>query len=67
MTETQPNIEDIIVNVNKKEGCACGAIKKIYYVRKRGWNGKLPETQGHIMFTGRECKIRQFLTQIRQF
>ena len=58
VTEAQPNIEEILVNVNKpwhkKDECVCGAIRE--NLRKRGWNGKLPETHGHIMFTGREYK-----------
>jgi hypothetical protein len=55
-TESQPCIEEILGNVNKPwfehRGCKCAQVKEA--LKKLGYDGELPHTEGHIFFTGRE-------------
>ena len=58
ITTGQKTVGDILSNVTKtwthKQRCVCNEVKE--RLRKAGYKGELPETDGHIFFIGRDYK-----------
>ena len=56
VTSAQPSLEDILSNVNKPwyehRGCTCMRVRR--RMSEAGYGGALPQTCGHVFFTGRE-------------